>query len=56
MNMSHKLDKFEAEKAEWENRGVSQMKRKAKAGAMTKVEIKAFFGHSFGKMPKKVKA
>lgn len=54
--MSHKLDKCTKEKASWEDRGVSQKKRKAKVGAMNKKELKEFFGHSFGKMPKKVNA
>lgn len=54
--MSHKLDKFEAEKASWENRVPSQMKRKAKVGVMKREELKKFFGHSFGSMPKKVHA
>lgn len=54
--MSHKFTGLKSEN-EFNHGGKNKtnMKRKAKAGAMTKKELKKFFGHSFPAMPKKAK-
>ena len=55
--MSHKFTNLKSENGfDWSGKGKSTKKRKAKAGAMTKKELKKFFGHSFPPMPKKKKA
>lgn len=53
--MSHKLTRFKLDNESIGGKGKSTKKRKAKAGTMTKKELKEFFGHSFPPMPKKAK-
>lgn len=54
--MSHKFTGLKSEN-EFNHGGKNKTnkKRKAKVGAMTKKELKKFFGYSFPAMPKKVK-
>lgn len=55
--MSHKLTHLKLDnESSLGGKGKSRKKRKVKAGAMTKKELKKFFGHSFPPMPKKEKA
>ena len=54
--MSHKLTHLKLDnESTLGGKGKSTKKRKVKAGAMTKKELKKFFGHSFPPMPKKEK-
>lgn len=53
--MSHKLTHLKLDNESIGGKGKSTKKRKAKAYAMTKKELKEFFGHSFPPMPKKGK-
>lgn len=57
IEMSHKLTYLKLDnESSLGGKGKSTKKRKVKAGAMTKKELKKFFGHSFPPMPKKEKA
>lgn len=57
IKMSHKLTYLKLDnESSLGGKGKSTKKRKVKAGAMTKKELKKFFGHSFPPMPKKEKA
>lgn len=55
--MSHKLTHLKLDnESTLGGKGKSTKKRKVKTGAMTKKELKKFFGHSFPPMPKVVQS